>query len=114
MRRSEDVLDVLCTFNLSPVSTGTIIATRKSSFMSAWQSIDRTCLKRHKTISEIYPNGNLKVKFKDSKNRNFDSLESLGNVIEKNLGIGELSNRSIGKMYQQYNTDTDDIDGGGD
>ena len=60
------------------------------------------------------PNGNLKVKFKDSENMNFNSLESLGTVIEKKLGIGELSNRSIGKVYHQYNTDTDDIDGGGD
>ena len=40
---------------------------------------------------------------------NFDSLESLGNVIERNLGIGELSNRSIEKMYYQYDIDTDDI-----
>ena len=38
------------------------------------------------------PNGNLKVKFNDNKNMNFDSLESLGNVIERKLGIGELSN----------------------
>ena len=40
---------------------------------------------------------------------NFDSLESLGNVIERNMGIGELSNRSIEKMYYQYDIDTDDI-----
>ena len=60
------------------------------------------------------PNDNLKVKFNDNKNINFDSLESLGNVIERRLGIGELSNRSIEKMYHQYDTDTDDIDGGGD
>ena len=45
---------------------------------------------------------------------NFDSLESLGNVIERKLGIGELSNRSIEKMYYQYNTDTDSINGYGD
>ena len=44
------------------------------------------------------PNGNLKVKFYDNKNINFDSLESLGNVIERKLGIGELRNRSIEKM----------------
>ena len=40
---------------------------------------------------------------------NFDSLESLANVIERNMGIGELSNRSIEKMYYQYDIDTDDI-----
>ena len=45
---------------------------------------------------------------------NFASLESLGNVIERKLGIRKLSNWSIEKMYHQYNTDTDDIDGGGD
>ena len=45
---------------------------------------------------------------------NFDSLESLGNVIERKVGIGELNNRSIKKMYQQYDTDAVDIDGGGD
>ena len=39
----------------------------------------------------------------------FDSLESLGNVIERKLGIGELSNRSIEKMYYQYDIDTDNI-----
>ena len=60
------------------------------------------------------PNGNLKVKFNDNKNMNFDSLESLGNLIERKLCIGELSNRSIEKMYHQYDTDTDDINGGGD
>ena len=60
------------------------------------------------------PNGNLKVKFNDNKNMNFDSLESLGNAIERKLGIGELSNRSIEKMYHQYDTDTDDINRGGD
>ena len=43
------------------------------------------------------PNGNLKVKFNDNKNMNFDSLESLGNVIERKLGTEELSNRSIEK-----------------
>ena len=45
---------------------------------------------------------------------NFDSLESLGNVIERELDTGELSNRCIEKMYHQYDTDTDDIDRGGD
>ena len=45
---------------------------------------------------------------------NFDSLESLGNVIERKLGIGELRNWSIKKMYYQYDTDTDDINGCGD
>ena len=45
------------------------------------------------------PNGNLKAKFNDNKNMNFGSLKSLGNVIERKLGIGELSNRSIKKMY---------------
>ena len=60
------------------------------------------------------PNGNLKVKFKDNRNIKFDSLESLGNVIERKLGIGELSNRSIEKMYHQYGTDTDSIDRGED
>ena len=45
---------------------------------------------------------------------NFDSLESLGNVIERKLGIGEVSNRNIKKIYHQYDTDTDDIDGDGD
>ena len=45
---------------------------------------------------------------------NFDSLESLANVIERNMGIGELSNRSIEKMYYQYDTDTDSINGYGD
>ena len=60
------------------------------------------------------PNGNLKVKFKDNRNIKFDSLESLGNVIERKLGIGELSNRSIEKMYHQYGTDTDGIDRGED
>ena len=55
-------------------------------------------------------NGNLKVKFNDNKNMNFDSLESLGNVIESKLGIGELGNRSIEKMYHQYDTDTDNIE----
>ena len=52
------------------------------------------------------PNGNLKVKFNDNKNMNFDSLESLRKVIERKLGIGELSNRSGEKMYYQYDTDT--------
>ena len=60
------------------------------------------------------PNGNLKVKFKDNRNIKFDSLESLGNVIERKLGIAELSNRSIEKMYHQYGTDTDSIDRGED
>ena len=59
-------------------------------------------------------NGNLKVKFNDNKNMNFDSLESLGNVIERKLGIEELSNRSIEKMYYQYDTYTGDINGYGD
>ena len=45
---------------------------------------------------------------------NFASLESPGNVIERKLDIGELSNRSIEKMLHQYDTDTDDIDEGGD
>ena len=45
---------------------------------------------------------------------NIDSLESLGNIIERKLDIIELSNRSIEKMYHQNDTDTDDIDGGGD
>ena len=45
---------------------------------------------------------------------NFDSLESLGNIFETKLGIGELTNGSIEKMYHQYDTDTDDIDGSGD
>ena len=51
-------------------------------------------MKKHKTTFEIYrdPCGNLKVKFNDNKNMNFDSLESLGNVIERKLGIGELRN----------------------
>ena len=44
----------------------------------------------------------------------FACLESLGNVIDRKLGIGELSNRSIEKMYYQYDTDTDDISGCGD
>ena len=47
------------------------------------------------------PNGNLKVKFNDNKNMNFDSLESQWNVIERKLGVGELSNRSIKKIYYQ-------------
>ena len=45
---------------------------------------------------------------------NFDSLESLGNVIERKLGTGEVRNRSIEKMYHQCDTNTDDIGGGGD
>ena len=57
------------------------------------------------------PNGKLKVKFNDNKNMNF---ESLGNIIERELGIEELSNRSIEKMYYQYDTDTDEINGYGD
>ena len=57
------------------------------------------------------PNGKLKVKFNDNKNMNF---ESLGNIIERKLGIEELSNRSIEKMYYQYDTDTDEINGYGD
>ena len=57
------------------------------------------------------PNGKLKVKFNDNKNMNF---ESLGNIIERKLGIGELSNRSIEKMYYQYDTDTDNINENGD
>ena len=57
------------------------------------------------------PNGKLKVKFNDNKNLNF---ESLGNIIERKLGIEELSNRSIEKMYYQYDTDTDEINGYGD
>ena len=56
----------------------------------------------------------LKSKFNDNRNINFDSFESLGNVIKRKLGVGELSNRSIEKMYHQYDTDTDDIDGGRD
>ena len=60
------------------------------------------------------PNGNLKVKFNDNKNMNFDCPESLGNVIERKLGIGELSNQSIEKMHYQYDTDTDGINGYGD
>ena len=60
------------------------------------------------------PNGNLKVKFYDNKNMNFDSLESLRNITERKLGLGELSNRSIEKMYYQYDTDTDNINGYGD
>ena len=60
------------------------------------------------------PNGNLKVKFYDNKNMNFDSLESLRNITERKLGLGELSNRSIEKMYCQYDTDTDNINGYGD
>ena len=57
------------------------------------------------------PNGKLKVKFNDNKNMNF---ESLGNIIERKLGIGELSNRSIEKMYYQYDADTDNINEYGD
>ena len=57
------------------------------------------------------PNGKLKVKFNDNKNMNF---ESLGNIIERKLGIEELSNRSIEKMYYQYDTETDEINGYGD
>ena len=40
---------------------------------------------------------------------NFESysLESLGNTIERKLDVGELSNWSIEKMYDQYDTDTD-------
>ena len=57
------------------------------------------------------PNCKLKVKFNDNKNMNF---ESLGNIIERKLGIEELSNRSIEKMYYQYDTDTDEINGYGD
>ena len=60
------------------------------------------------------PNGNLKVRFNDNKNMNFDSLESLGNIIERKLDIGELSNRSIEKIYYQYDTNTDDINERGD
>ena len=47
---------------------------------------------------------------------NFESysLESLGNAIDRKLDVGELSNRSIGKMYYQYYTDTDDINGYGE
>ena len=45
---------------------------------------------------------------------NFDSLESLGNITERKLGLGELSNRSIEKLYYQYDTDTDNINGYGD
>ena len=60
------------------------------------------------------PNGNLKVKFYDNKNMNFDSLESLRNITERKLGLGELSNRSIEKLYYQYDTDTDNINGYGD
>ena len=60
------------------------------------------------------PNGNLKVKFYDKKNMNFDSLESLRNITERKLGLGELSNRSIEKLYYQYDTDTDNINGYGD
>ena len=45
---------------------------------------------------------------------NFGSLQSPGNIIERKLGIGELSNWNMEKIYHQYNTDTDDIDGGGD
>ena len=56
-------------------------------------------------------NGKLKVKFNDNKNMNF---ESLGNIIERKLGIGELSNRSIEKMYYQYDADTDNINEYGD
>ena len=44
------------------------------------------------------PNDNLKVKFNDSRNMNFDSLESLGNVIKRKLGTGELSSGSIETM----------------
>ena len=43
------------------------------------------------------PNGNLKAKFNKNIDMNFDSLESLGNVIKIKLGIGELSNWSIKK-----------------
>ena len=42
------------------------------------------------------------------------NFESLGNIIERKLGIEELSNRSIEKMYYQYDTDTDEINGYGD
>ena len=45
---------------------------------------------------------------------NFDCLEFLGSIIEIKMGIGKLSNQSIEKMYHQYDTDTDDIDGDGD
>ena len=45
---------------------------------------------------------------------NFDCPESLGNIIERKLGIGELSNQSIEKMHYQYDTDTDGINGYGD
>ena len=45
---------------------------------------------------------------------NFDYLQYLGNLIERKLGIGELSNRSIEKMFYQYDTDKDDINGCGD
>ena len=44
---------------------------------------------------------------------NFDYIESLGNIIERKLVIGELSNQSIEKMYYQYDNDTDDINGCG-
>ena len=47
---------------------------------------------------------------------NFESysLESVGNAIERKLDVGELSNRGIEKMYYQYYTDTDDINGYGE
>ena len=41
-------------------------------------------------------------------------MKFLGNVIYRKLGIGELSNRSIEKMYYQYDIDTDNINGYGD
>ena len=85
--------------------------------MSAWQNRSNLLEKAQKHIQNLQgtkfcfadPNYNLKVKFNGNKNINFDSLESLGNIIERKLGIGELSNRSIEKLY--YHTDTDDING---
>ena len=59
------------------------------------------------------PSGNLKVKFNNNKKMNFDYIESLGNIIERKLVIGELSNQSIEKMYYQYDNDADDINGCG-
>ena len=102
-------------FSLRKISY-TIIATRKSKYRSDLLEKAQNHIWNLQGIKFCFadPNGNLEVKFKDNKNMNFDSLESLGNVIERKLGIRKLSNWSIKKMYHQYDTDTDDIDGGGD
>ena len=70
----------------------TIIATRKSNFMLEKA---QNHIRDLQGINFADPNDNLKVEFNDNKNMNFDSLGSLGNVIERKLGIGELSNRNI-------------------